>query len=75
MSDSRTPYAHALHTINETSTRLNLITEGRGVSGEVAASVLTAHSNLAIASALLAVADALRGASPVRSPEVAPWPL
>lgn len=57
---ARTPYEHALHKINETSGRLNLITSGRSVPGDTAASVLNAESNLAIATALLAVADAIR---------------
>ncbi|MEV6102630.1 hypothetical protein [Nocardia sp. NPDC051981] len=59
MSEARTPYDYTLQTINETATRLNLITGGRSVAGDVAAAVLTAQSNLAIASALLAVADAV----------------
>lgn len=58
----RTPYNHALHMINETSEALNDLTNGRAVPGDVAASVLTARANLAIASSLLAVADALRAA-------------
>jgi hypothetical protein len=60
----RTPYEHALHKINETSGRLNLITNGRGIPGDIAASVLNAESRLAVAAALLAVADAIRSAQP-----------
>lgn len=56
----RIPYGHALHMVNETSEALNELTNGRSVPGEIAVGVLTARSNLAIASALLAVADAIR---------------
>lgn len=61
----RTPYSHALHTINETATSLRMI-EGlpngrpRDLDGPTAIGALTVRSNLAIAAALLAIADALR---------------
>ncbi|WP_435969322.1 hypothetical protein [Streptomyces sp. Qhu_M48] len=64
----QTPYDYTLHTINETAGRLNLITSGRPVPGDVATNALIAQSNLAIAGALLAVADALRADRPAPEP-------
>ncbi|WP_327377979.1 hypothetical protein OG393_30875 [Streptomyces sp. NBC_01216] len=60
MNQPQTPYAYTLHAINETAQRLNLITGGRSVPGDVATRALIAQSNLAIAGGLLAIADALR---------------
>lgn len=60
----RTPYQHTLAEINEVNQNLNTITSGWGVSGDIAIGVLTARSNLAIASSLLAVADAIRSTQP-----------
>ncbi|MFC8267785.1 hypothetical protein ACFUIZ_18940 [Streptomyces cinereoruber] len=60
MNPPQTPYDYTLHTINETSQRLNLITGGRPVPGDVATNALIAQSNLAIAGGLLAIADAIR---------------
>lgn len=60
----RTPYTHALHVINTVNDATNVITglpdNPRGLPADTAASVLTVRSNLAIAAALLAVADAIR---------------
>jgi len=62
--DSHLPYDHALHQINEVSAQTNLVTgigeASRPIPPIALVAVLTARSNLAIASALLAVADALR---------------
>ncbi|MGV9282149.1 hypothetical protein [Streptomyces sp. NPDC003730] len=61
---ARTPYEHALHQINEVSDQTNRVTgigaNARSIDPVTTNAVLTARSNLAIASALLAVADALR---------------
>lgn len=62
---TRTPYDHTLTEINETNASLNLIgthPDGtpRGLDGPTAVGALTVRSNLAIASALLALADAVR---------------
>lgn len=60
----RRPYEHALAVINEVAAATNVITgtadAPHNLPGDIAASVLTVRSNLAIASALLAVADAIR---------------
>lgn len=58
----RLPYAHTLREINDVNASLNMIA-GTGIPGDLAVGVLTARSNLAIASSLLAVADAIRAAS------------
>ncbi|MCX5587585.1 hypothetical protein [Streptomyces erythrochromogenes] len=60
----RLPYEHTLNEINDINQACNGITGGRGVPGDVAVGVLAARSNLAIASALLAVADAIRSTQP-----------
>lgn len=65
---TRTPYDHALWLINSVDEGVNgMVTlptgRPRDLPGPTAAGVLTARSNLAIASALLAVADALRASS------------
>lgn len=62
---ARAPYDHALHLINSVSQdvdRMAAHPDGRprDLDGPTTAGVLTALSNSAIASALLAVADALR---------------
>ena len=62
---ARTPYSHALHTINETAESLRMIEalpngRPRDLDGPTALGTLTVRSNLAIASALLAIADAAR---------------
>lgn len=59
------PYDYALVRINNTTASLGNIEQvpggrPRDLDGPTAIGVLTVHSNLAIASALLAVADALR---------------
>ncbi|MFD3929708.1 hypothetical protein [Streptomyces sp. NPDC058614] len=65
---TRNPYNHALHQINEVSEQTNRVTgtgDGtRPITPMAMIAVLTARSNLAIASALLAVADALRPNQP-----------
>lgn len=62
---ARAPYDHAAHVINETAESLHgieALPDGhpRDLDGPTAVGALTVRSNLAIASALLAVADALR---------------
>jgi hypothetical protein len=62
---ARTPYDHAMHVINEAAQGLHgieALPDGRprDLSSTTAVGVLTIRSNLAIASALLAIADALR---------------
>ncbi|MFM9602709.1 hypothetical protein [Streptomyces turgidiscabies] len=62
----RKPYDHTLHLINSTNKSINAVTgwpdgRSRDLDGPTAAGTLVASSNLAIASALLAVADAIRG--------------
>ncbi len=64
MTNERLPYAHTLAEINEITQNLNGITSGRSVPGDIAIGVLTTRSNLAIASALLALADAVRSTQP-----------
>ncbi|MFC8463379.1 hypothetical protein [Streptomyces sp. NPDC057250] len=64
MNPPKPPYDYTLDAINETTWRLNAVTEGRPVPGDVATSALIAQSNLAIAGGLLAIADALRGLKP-----------
>lgn len=64
---TRTPYDHALWLINQVNQAVNRVAalpDGtpRDLDGPTTAGVLGASSNLAIASALLAVADALRAA-------------
>ncbi|MFE9906440.1 hypothetical protein [Streptomyces achromogenes] len=64
---TRTPYDHALWLINSVDEGVNgmvTLTDGRlrDLDGPTAAGVLTVRSNLAIASALVAVAEALRSA-------------
>lgn len=66
---ARTPYNHALHLINETSESLRMIEalpngRPRDLDGPTAVGALATRSNLAIASALLAVADALKAQQP-----------
>lgn len=68
MTAPQTPYHYTLYTINETAQRLNLVTEGRPVPGDVATAALLAQSNLAIAGGLLAIADALRANPPAPEP-------
>lgn len=65
----RLPYEHALHVVNETAESLRLIEalpsgRPRDLDGPTAIGALTVRSNLAIASALLVIADALRGLAP-----------
>lgn len=55
----RLPYAHTLSEINDINASLNVIAS-TGIPGDLAVSVLTTRSNLAIATSLLAVADAIR---------------
>lgn len=62
---TRAPYDHTLSTINATADNLRNIERlpsgrPRDLDGPTGVGVLTVWSNLAIASALLAVADALR---------------
>ncbi|MCI3240260.1 hypothetical protein [Streptomyces spinosisporus] len=62
---SRMPYEHSLHLINHANEQLNAITNDshgrpRDLDALMATRVLATMSNLAIASALLAVADAIR---------------
>lgn len=57
---ARTPYDHTLAEINDITEALNGITSSGRIPGDIAASVITARSNLAVASSLLAVADAIR---------------
>lgn len=64
---ARLPYEHTLAEINATAAGLGGIEalpsgRPRDLDGPTAIGVLTVRSNLAIASALLAVADALRPA-------------
>jgi hypothetical protein len=61
----RTLRDDAIDMVNQTTKRLDQITRhpngaSRSVPGDVAVGVLTAQSNLAIATALVAVADAIR---------------
>lgn len=61
----RNPYDHAAYLINRTNENLTAITTDeygrmRALDGPTSAGVLAASSNLAIASALLAIADAIR---------------
>jgi hypothetical protein len=63
--ETRAPYDHALSTINATADNLRGIEKlpsgrPRDLDGPTAVGALTVWSNLAIAAALLAVADALR---------------
>lgn len=62
---SRAPYDHALFEINTTSESLRGIEQlpsgrPRDLDGPTAIGALTVRSNLAIASALLALVDAIR---------------
>lgn len=62
---ARAPYDHALHLVNTVSQSVDKIAEWpdgrpRDLDGPTAVGTLVATSNLAIASALLAVADAIR---------------
>lgn len=64
---TRTPYDHTLYLINQVNQAINRVAalpDGtpRDLDGPTTAGVLNASSNLAIASALLAIADAFRGA-------------
>lgn len=64
---ARKPYDHALHLINNVSQSVDGMAvrpdgRPRDLDGPTAVGTLIATSNLAIASALLAVADALRPA-------------
>ncbi|MEU7416682.1 hypothetical protein [Streptomyces antibioticus] len=70
---ARLPYEHTLAEINTTSSGLGGIEalpsgRPRDLDGPTAIGVLMVRSNLAIASALLAVADALR-CTPADGPE------
>lgn len=63
---ARTPRDHALWLINNVEQGINgMVTlpsgQTREVDGPTAVGILTVRSNLAIASALVAVAEALRG--------------
>ncbi|EYT83996.1 hypothetical protein CF54_04105 [Streptomyces sp. Tu 6176] len=63
---ARTPYDHALWLVNSVDQGINgmvTLPDGhpRDVDGPTAVGILTVRSNLAIASALVAVAEALRG--------------
>lgn len=65
----RAPYDHALHLINTSCQSIDRIAEypdgrSRDLDGPTAVGTLVVTSNAAIASALLAVADALRGLAP-----------
>lgn len=60
MTAARLPYEHTLSEINDINQALNTITDGRGLPADIAVGVMTTRSNLAIASSLLAVADAIR---------------
>ena len=65
MNETRRPYDHALHAINELNTQVNEITtwptgQPRPLEARMSAAVLEVRGQLAIASALLAVADAIR---------------
>jgi hypothetical protein len=60
----RKPYDHALYLINRTNENITSITTDqyggmRALDGPTSAGVLTASSNLAIAAALLAIADVI----------------
>ena len=62
---TRTPYDHTLAEINEISAGVGLVAthpdgSPRGLDGPTAVGALTVRSNLAIASALLALTDAVR---------------
>ena len=62
---SRAPYEHALAEVNTTAESLRGIEalpngRPRDLDGPTAVGLLTVRSNLAIASALLAIADAVR---------------
>lgn len=62
--DVRKPYDHALHMINHTNETLNGVTalpsgRPRDLDAATAVGTLVVTSNLAIAAALLAIADAL----------------
>ena len=66
---NRNPYDHTLHLINTVGQSVDRMAETpdgrpRDVDGATATGTLVAVSNTAIASALLAVADALRGLAP-----------
>ncbi|MGY1500828.1 hypothetical protein ACW4TU_30325 [Streptomyces sp. QTS52] len=63
---ARPPHDHALWLINNVEEGINgMVTlpggQTRNVDGPTAVGILAARSNLAIASALVAVAEALRG--------------
>jgi hypothetical protein len=65
---SRAPYEHALAEVNTTAESLRGIEalpsgRPRDLDGPTAVGLLTVRSNLAIASALLAIADAVRAAT------------
>ncbi|MFD1656958.1 hypothetical protein ACFSL4_01585 [Streptomyces caeni] len=65
MSEARRPYDHTLHAINELNEQVSAITtwptgQPRPLDGRMSATVLQVRGQLAIASALLAVADAIR---------------
>lgn len=67
---TRAPYDHALAEINITNESLRGIERlpggrPRDLDGPTAVGALTVRSNIAIASALLAVADAIRSSSMV----------
>jgi len=66
---ARDPYDHALYLINEANRNIagtTTLPDGRprSIDSTALSGALGASSNLAIASALLAVADALRGLAP-----------
>ena len=63
---ARPPHDHALWLINNVEENITgMVTQPNGqtrnVDGPTAVGILTARSNLAIASALVAIAEALRG--------------
>lgn len=65
-STARNAHDHALWLINHVNEGINgmcMLPDGRNrdLPGDVAVGVLTVNSNLAIASALVAVAEALKG--------------
>jgi len=63
--DTRRPYDHALHTINEVNQTINGIASmpsggPRPLDGHLTGALTRARAQIAVASALLAVADAIR---------------
>ncbi|WP_405204399.1 hypothetical protein OG795_15330 [[Kitasatospora] papulosa] len=60
----RRPDHHAAHLINHVNAEISRNADGTDVPREVAVGIWTAQAHLAVASALLAVADAIRTAAP-----------